>query len=376
MLVPAHAHAGNGVHERTPVAWNDIPCATVVDKAATPTFHVDYGIPYEDTDVTADEVADSRRHQFMAMCADNSPQDFLPTWITWDDVDAAAAVDLVDPATVDPDRVMEDAASGWSDCFHRINGDDARLPITFANADAGVNWDLAAVPAGVYVIQGYTWEPPYNIWSQRPGYLKVVDGDPASAGPAAAFVSTNPEEDFVVYSDEIQPLEGCVDAEDGATMTVEWATTDESPTWGTVVADEPVSGTGFLVDFAAPEGAHGESVMFRVVVSEPDGDEYVAFMRELVIVLEGSDPNACTNGGSFLNDPGCADSGGSDSGSGDGTRGDTTGGGDTAATTGPMLDDGGDDGGGTCACRSGAPTPAPWLMLGGLGLLGLRRRRS
>ena len=74
------AYAGNGVHPRTPVVWSeDTPCMTVVDRSQAVSLSLDYTIPYEDTEVTPDEVADSRRHQFIALCRDHGQQNWCPS---------------------------------------------------------------------------------------------------------------------------------------------------------------------------------------------------------------------------------------------------------------------------------------------------------
>ena len=41
---------------------------TIVDRTVDAKLVLNYTIPYEDTEGTSDEVADSRRHQFLAFC--------------------------------------------------------------------------------------------------------------------------------------------------------------------------------------------------------------------------------------------------------------------------------------------------------------------
>ena len=62
---------------------------TIVDRTVDAKLVLNYTIPYEDTEVTSDEVADSRRHQFLAFCRGHSRQEPLPVWLT--DADVAAA---------------------------------------------------------------------------------------------------------------------------------------------------------------------------------------------------------------------------------------------------------------------------------------------
>ena len=79
---PALAYAGNGTHPRTPVLWEPAPeCLTIVDRTVDAKLTFNYTIPYEDTEPTADEVDDSRRHQFLAFCHGHSRQEPLPVWI-------------------------------------------------------------------------------------------------------------------------------------------------------------------------------------------------------------------------------------------------------------------------------------------------------
>ena len=52
----------------------------VVDRTVDAKVVLAYTIPYEDTELTADEVADSRRHQFLGFCRGHSRQEPLPVW--------------------------------------------------------------------------------------------------------------------------------------------------------------------------------------------------------------------------------------------------------------------------------------------------------
>ena len=64
-------------------------CLKVVD-AGVSMLHVDYSIPYEDAERTPDELQDSRRFQFFALCRDQHPAlDPLPSWIDGDDAERA-----------------------------------------------------------------------------------------------------------------------------------------------------------------------------------------------------------------------------------------------------------------------------------------------
>lgn len=293
VVAPAVVLGGNGLEPRTPVAWpDDTACLTVIDRSQGAMVHMDYGVPFEDVGPTADEVADSRRHQFVAFCRDHSREEFLPIWLTWKDVDAAAAKDLIDPMTVDDEEVLE-TSTVWKDCWFRITPDDARRPITFAEAAKGVDWDTTALVAGAYIVQGYTWEPWVNIYSQRPGVIQVVDGpDLAVIGPAAAVATkldyTFAEDPFV--------LEGCARALPGSTLSAYWAITGggDGLTWAAFVEDVPLDGESWELPFLPPPVASGETVALRVDVTDPMQRTFSAYPLTLLTVLPGSSNDGTT----------------------------------------------------------------------------------
>jgi MYXO-CTERM domain-containing protein len=370
------AAASNGTKPRVPVDWSGAPCMTIVDRSDGATLHMPYAVSMDDTDLTADEVEDSRTHQFFAFCRARDPQSFLPRWITQDDLDRAAAVGSA-PDMVDPEDIF-DTNTEWTDCWFRINADDDRHPITMAVAAAGVDWDTAVVPEGVYVVEGYTFEPAINIWSWRPGVVKVVD-DPALAASGPALSVTNAEE--VLNKNEPVTIEGCVSAMDGSTLTAYWGLAEPEVTWQPFIEDDPIAGESFAVEFLPPEELAGESAMVRVDITDPMGRTYTNYMHELVIVLGTEGPGSCMDdGGGFIGGAGCGGSGSSDGSSGGvaSSGGDETAGTSAGTSDGPGGQEGGDEGGGGgqgCACQAagaGGPAGAGLLLL---GLLGLRRRR-
>lgn len=385
LATPGVARAANGINPRTPVVWDGAPCMTVVDRSQDPILHIPYAVPREDTEITEDEVETSRRHQFFAFCRQHHSQDFLPNWVSQADIEDAASVGLVDPMMVDPENVLE-TSTVWADCWYRINGDDERRPITYAAAEEGVEWDTSTVPAGVYRLDGYTWEPQFNLWVQRPGVVKIVDGpDDDTVGPAAAVTSG----EQILYSGQTALIEGCVDAAEGSTFTAYYASTegaeleDYEPQWVPFLEGQPIEGPDLAFDFTAPEEEAGNQVMIRVDVTDPSDRTYTAHQEDLVVLLEGSDPNECDEDATIIGNPGCAtggESGGSDSGDGDATGdgGDMATSGGDGTGTGGDDDTAGQDGGGGGGC-SVAPTSrgglAGLLLLGILGSLGMVRRR-
>lgn len=376
LAAPTLARAGNGIHPRTPVEWPEPACMTIVDRTVDAKVSLVYTIPYEDTEITEDEVADSRRHQFLGFCRGHSRQEPLPVWITEADVAVAAAKSLINPAEVDPEDVFETSAE-WKDCWFRVTGDDERRPITFAEAMKPVVWDTALLPVGAYVVAGYTWEPPFNIWSERRGVIKVIDDpDPAKNPPALALM--NGEE--IKYGDEVLTLVGCLDAMDGSTISGFWSRTDGvALEWQMFASDVPVSGDSIELDFLPPPDAIGETIVLKVEVTDPMDRRFTAHLDSLATILPvPAGTGGCEDSGSsFINNPGCSESGAEDSGlsSGDGSDGASSSGGGSSGggsdTTGPAASPEGEGG---CGC--GVAGAAPSALLLGLPLLLRRRRRA
>lgn len=361
--------AGNGPEPRTPVDWTGTPCMRIVDRSVDPVLHIDYGIPMQDDQLTDDELEDSRTHQFFALCRARTPQEFMPRWITWDDVDRARAIDIA-PDNIYASDVLE-SAEAWAGCWHRINADDDRRPITHEAAAAGVDWDTTGVPAGAYVLDGYTWEPPSNLWTPCPSVVKVVDDpDPAASPPAASI--TTPEA-FLEVGEGVA-IEGCVSAEPGSVLHASWALPTSEVVWEPIVEEAPVQGEGFSFDFVPPQDLVGAGLMIRVTVQDPSGRSYATHMTDRVYVVGDDDPGPCDDGSVFVPGPGCggSSSGGEEASTGEDAEpgsGSSTGTDDVANAS--SADGAGDPGG--CGCSSGADAGAAWMLL--LGLLGVRRRR-
>jgi MYXO-CTERM domain-containing protein len=313
----------------------------------------------------------------------------LPNWITQADVDAAAAKMLTDPNSVAPEDIL-DQSPAWQGCFVRITPDSARLPITFAQAMMGVDFETMGIPAGAYSIWGYTWEPLFNLWKLRPGVVKVVDvPDPAQSGPALALQL--PMGDPIFYKDQKGTFTACVDAMDGSEVTLLWSLASDGSGWTPIGAAEPVVQGDNTFDIDMPMPTWGTDFLLRADIEDPMGRTYTAYYSEIITVLAADDPSGCSDmgGGGFIGDPGCtagssgsgpssgtSGSGGSASASGSGSGGSagTASGGttDTSGTSGTK-----ENGGGGCACTSGAAPrhgavalPLVWAFLA------RRRRRS
>lgn len=362
------AAAGNGQHPRTPVDWTGAPCMTIIDRSQSSIFPLVYTIPMEDTEVTEDEVDDSRTHQFFAFCRDHHREEIVPGWITEADLADADAHGLGDAAAVDTELEVLELAPEWADCFVRINADDQRRPITFAAAAEPVAWDVSMLATGAWAIEGYTYEPWFNAWWPHPGVFKVIDDpDPAASGPAAALTFA---EQGVELGDQAT-ITGCVDAMPGSTMTASWAISGfgTEPQWVAFETDVPVNSGSFELIFTPPEETVSNPLLIKVDVSDPMGRTWTAHGLENIIVTEDFGEDGC-GGGGFVS---CeTDDGGETEAE---TTGDPSGEGSSSGDTGLPAQD---SSAGSCNCSTRAAQEVPWRG-SGLALLmivGLRRRLS
>lgn len=367
-LAPAVAHAGNGSHPRTPVDWSGAPCMTIIDRSQGAVYPLAYAIPYEDTDVTPDEVADSRTHQFFAYCRDRHLEDILPGWITEADVQAAVIMGLGTLDLVDLELDVLENAPDWAGCWSRITQDAERRPITFEAAADPVMWDTSMLGAGTYVVDGYTYEPWYNLWSPHPGVFKIVDDpDPAASPPAAALTFA---EQTVNWGDDAH-ITGCVDAMDGATMTLWWSNgnINGEPNWEPFAEDMPAPSGSFDVTFVPPIEAASNSVMIKLDIVDPMNREWTAYSRAYIAVVEDVGDEGCDTG-TFVSNP-CDTDTETDAGSESGEAG----GSETGPGAGASDGDGDGDGEAGCNCSSRESTRTAGLLLLVL-LCGRARRRG
>jgi hypothetical protein len=275
------AHAGNEAHLRTPVLWPS-ECAVIVDRSVDPVVHFDYAIPLEDTALTQEELPDSRTHQFVALCRERSLSDLLPNWITRDDVERSVAAGLLESAELAAEAILDESPL-WSDCFVRVTADDDRRPITFAQAAMGFDWDTSNVAVGVWSIAGHTFEPPFNLWRDRPGFVKVVDdpADPEQDLPAIALLG---EEQLLEVGVTVG-FAACVDVLAPATVELEWAE------WAPELIWQPLSETAVADDgpleleFAAPSEAADREILLRARLIDALGRERLAYLPARLSIL-------------------------------------------------------------------------------------------
>lgn len=301
VLPAGEAVAANQAKPRIPVTWSAAPCGQVVDRSQGTVVHFEYSVGEEDVGPrTPDEVDDSRTMQFFAF----AKQDFAgkpPRWISQDDIDRAAAVDpMVVASAIEPDDILTTTSRFAAGDWRRVTADDARVPITFAQAAMGVDWDLTDVPPGTYVMWGYTWEPVNNEWSARPGFVKVIDdaATAAAAGPSVALLA----DEAIVDVGTPHAVPGCVDVAPGSTLTLQWGELVGSlePQWQTVIDAEPVSTGELAVEFVAPAAAAGKTVKLRAIVDDGAGHSYVAYGPRTIAVnpSDGGDDTGDDGGGS------------------------------------------------------------------------------
>lgn len=358
-LGPQSAKAGNGSKERTPPVWPEgEACLLQVDRSVDPVVHFDYGVAADDLippDVT-DEVDDSRTHQFFAMCRQADPLEPPPRWITAADVAAAEQKGWLLDGDGGPETILETNAQ-WSDCFVRITADDARVPITMAQAANGFDWDTSSVEAGNYVVYGYTWEPWANLWTGRPGIVQVHDANADTLPPAAAMLQ--PRDEQIVYRDSSIELSVCVSAQPGATYRIDYLVVPnggggswENYTPPTALDTAQIDQAQIDFVFEPPSATWGEEVVYlRVVVADDQAREFAAVSWAPFNVQDADDPSCDEDTGGFIGNPNCGGEGEGES-EGEESSGPST----SADGPGPATDVGAADAGASaCTCTSTQP---------------------
>jgi hypothetical protein len=302
---PRVADAANALRPRTPATFPaDVPCVQTVDRGEL--LHIDYAVPLDDTDLSDDELPDSRQHQFFAFAQQRF--DFrLPLWINQADYDRAKANgDVVQYA----DTPILDTDPSWpAGTWVRITPDDARLPITIAQGEMGVDWDTSDTPPGTWMVAAYTWEPEQNLWSHRFGAVRVVDpADPDATGPTVLLQLDNGP--VVNVGDTYAPA-GCVEAPAGSTLSASWglAGSGMEPQWVPFVEDMPVQTGALALEYVPPVEAAG-SVKLRVEITDPAGRSYVAYSPALIAVIAPSGDDGTEEDGGEDTSGGEAEGGG------------------------------------------------------------------
>lgn len=375
VLAPQIASASNGAGQRTPPIYPLAACIAEVDRSVDPVFHLDIGLPREDFMVSDDEPEDSRRFQFFLVCEDIHPElQDLPNWVTVAEAEDALARGNIEAMPEDED-ILE-RRDDLLDCVFPMNASEQRIPITCDATQAGLDFDTSNIPAGNYVVRGYTYEPPLNLWSERRGVVRVsddVDAAPPTVGlrtPSLDGVQLRPGSPF--------PIRGC--AAGTSDVVLQWASLislggdDDDAAWQTLATiSQPGS---FEIDFDPPPDAVGQPLLIRGVADPQTAARWIDHAEGTFLVFgdggSSDDPfgepvEICGFFDPTVEPEMPATTGGDTGGELTDTDGATEGGSQNSDRAG-------------CACTSrgrGAPDrrQAGWLFLGLLGALRRRRRR-
>lgn len=365
MLVPSAASASNGAGVRTPPVFPLAACITDVDRSQDPIFHLDIGLAREDFMVTADEPPDSRRFQFFLVCEDVHRDVLdLPNWITVAEAEDALARGTI--TALPPDEDILERRDDLAGCVFPMQPVSERIPITCEATRDGLDFDTGAIPPGNYVVRGYTYEPPLNLWSVRRGVVRIYD-DPSDALPSVGLRSPS------LDGTQLRPgspfsVRGCAaatcDVELQFASLIDVGTQDER--WQTFAT---VGAGPFEVDFDPPEDLVGQPLLFRAV-ADPDGPTPWIDHAEGTALVFGDDNPSDAPFGEPLEICGFYDP------AIEPTAPPTAG----ELTCSDSADDeaGASAGGAGCACALGGPQaaagpPAGWLILA-LFVLGCPRR--
>ena len=261
--------------------WLDAPCMTTIDRSTGEALHpLSYTIPFEDP-APEDNPLDAHALQFFAFCRDHYREDVQPNWIRLDELEAAVDLGLGSLTEVDFERDILDTAARWEDCFARITADDARRPLTFEAAMEPVVWDTSELAAGIYVVEAYTWDPWFNLWSKYPGVFRIVDDpDPDAIPPAAALTF---REQSILVGEEAT-VSGCVEALPGSTMRLSWAAGGQGfePEWQEFSGELPAESGTFEVPFEGPAEAAGRYLLFRLELRDPLERSWTAYSANYI----------------------------------------------------------------------------------------------
>jgi len=287
-------------------------CIERVDKREQSELVIAYHVAADDTVLMNGDIdlPDAKTHQFLAFDATIVPNGYdfelyareldgpevrLPLWLSLADAeraaDASGAADATGFSAMDvPEGSVLDDIVELQDRYVRITADDARVPITMAQAAMGVRWPLKDVPAGVYTVAGYIFSPPYNGWMIRDAPIKLIDAehDP----PALALQRVQGS----LFADQGRHVRGCMDVSEGTTLSGDFAV-DERPEAGWVqwLPERPAQ-SGMLDEcFHNPRPELTGSVRLRFLLRAPAGETLVFYAPDTITTLPGN--GACTEQG-------------------------------------------------------------------------------
>ncbi len=374
ILAPVRASATNAQRPRTRPDFELEQCLTVL--GPDDALQIDFSIPYEDTQLGADELDDSRTLQFFALCRDHHAElESLPNWIGQHDLDRALEAGIIE--ALPPDAEVLDRSADWSGCVERLVPDDARLPITCEATEGGVRVEPGALAPGNWVVRGYTFEPTINVWVPRRGVVQVRAG--AEALPVVALMSP-PRDDWQAYEADGFDIVGCMDGPPKTIVRVQWASLIALE-WNLLAELDAAEGT-FAIHFDFPPQAVGQPVIFRAIAESPTGERWTGFAPGTLLVLPGDGetyepepPPGIDHCGFFPDAPASTGSTSDDASGSSGSGGDGSTTTLATATDATMHAEPAADRG--CACGTGdrGVSENALLFVIGLGALGRCRRR-
>ena len=274
---PSETRAINGARPRVPPSFYDHACITVVGPDA-PLVEIGLTVPYADVELTEDELFDSRTLQLYAFARDRPPGEALPNWVDAGDVARALEAGIIDAA---PDPLDVLSSSRWSgDAFPLVAIED-RLPIACESAGPWP-WETADVPLGAYVVWGYTFEPPLNLWTPRPGLIRVVDA--AGSGPPAVAL-TGLDRRLEFGRKQGLAVTGCLSGDAGTEVELSWARASAPADWTSFGRIVPEDGA-FEVVLQPPEDTIYQALHVRAEAIDPQGRRFTHYARGVLVVLD------------------------------------------------------------------------------------------
>jgi hypothetical protein len=289
MSISDVVRASDGNLPRTAMLHEDVACLTVVDREHQPIVELAYTIPFSDTCVGPHEPEGSRTHRYVALCRTPEPWEALPHWL--DAVDVMASI--ASGALLEQERPADDdvltGSARWGDCHALVGALPERNPIHCQHALEGFRWDTRGLPPGGWVLAGYTYHPPMNMWSKRAGVFKVIDGASSDDPPA---VGLHPHPAYA-GDDPLLEVRACVDARAGSTVHVSAAPAGsiEEP-WvelASMVVDDGKGDVVLEVDFGAAFDAP-KALALRVEVRDPAGRSFAYVSPDPVLYVGGVAP--------------------------------------------------------------------------------------
>ncbi len=131
------------------------------------------------------------------------------------------------------------------------------------------------------MLWGYTFEPPHNLGTPRPGVVRVADSEGAGP-PAVALQFLDDRLEFGL--EQGLRVTGCLSADAGTMVTLSWARAADPETWTAFEVLEPTEGT-FDSGLFPPEDALYDALYVRAEATDPSGRTFTHHARGALVVL-------------------------------------------------------------------------------------------